>query len=589
MPHTHPTSHADYSRVVGTRDLAPRAAAREAAIEAQLLATFADYGFESVRVPHLEYLDLYHPERIGSELYHHLVTARLPAAADFPSELSGRLQDTVRATHDAALRPDFTAPLARMLVSRLLQADAATTKRRLPARWAYTGSVFRARDPRPQRLIEFRQAGVELLGASHPLADLEVLTLAVDAACRLKVPSWRLHLGHAALFRDVIALALGPHAPAEAHTAIAGGLVQAARIRARVQQGDQGFAAYLEDTRQTLEASVRDVLAQAGESADAPRVSALVEAEWPQLADPDVLPLAEWRKALPELYERLTALIWTTRHGLEAERAEAILDLARSIGPPDQFFATLRSTLDTLGRGTDPHRRDRIQHNRRALRQLITDLSAALDRPVPVVLTPAASRGIAYYTGITFEIHTPSTGAAYTDVCGGGRYDRLHRWLHQRAAWTAALRRGEAQPEPPPIPDALQDSLTGVGFAFGIDRVSAALAPTTLGHHRPDVYIVLQDEGQARGAFQCAAQLRRAGLSVWSELPDNTDDVRPVQTQLHAAHHAGGAGAHFALVFGGPTQATGHVVLKDLDARTQRTLPIADACAALLAARGAQP
>ena len=152
-----------------------------------------------------------------------------------------------------------TAPRAHVR-AQLRQGDGI--ERELPARWSYAGSVFRARTPRPLRLLEFRQAGVELLGASHPTADLEVLTAACDAAHRLKVPDWRLHLGHAALFRSLIEL-LGDRPPAT-QRALANGLVLAARMRTRAELGDRGFSRYLQGTLQTLSQRARDWLTAPG-------------------------------------------------------------------------------------------------------------------------------------------------------------------------------------------------------------------------------------------------------------------------------------------------------------------------------------
>lgn len=575
-----------YSRPAGTRDLPPEAAARRDRIETRLLDRFRRYGFSRVDVPMLEYRDLYSPSRIGPDLFHNLVLARLPTATTFPPDTPDEDSISSLSTHDAALRPDFTAPLARMLVTRLMADDGMRSE--LPARWSYAGSVFRARTPRPLRHIEFRQAGVELLGAAHPMADLEVLAMACDAADDLKVPDWRLHLGHAALFRALVALAQ-PRSPA-ARDALANGLVHASRMRTRVLLGDAGFTRYLEGSRQTLRQRVRDWLTVPGETADTARIDARMARDWSALVEPDALSLSDWRTRLPDLQERLLAEIWTRTHGVSDHHIDALLGLARSSGPPDAFFGAVARYVEAMSAHAPVELLDRVDRQLAAFHDLTRDLRAVTDSSLDLTVTPAASRGIAYYTGITFEIHTGATNTAYSAVCGGGRYSGLHRWLHNRAARTAALRRGDRGPVPA-LSRELTDTLTGVGFAFGVERLDAALREQQAVRARPDAYVVVRDTASVRPAFQAASRLRRAGLAVVCELPTARYTVRDLPAQLDSASKAGGRGARYALVFGTDEVRRDNVDLQDLDAQTARSLPLAEAEAWLCssAARGVRP
>ncbi len=571
---------AAYSRAAGTRDLSPESTARRDRIERRLLERFAAFGFSRVDVPTLEYRDLYSPSRIGPDLFHHLVLARLPSSSLFPSDAptdsSNAFSDGLT-THDAALRPDFTAPLARMFVQRLRNGDGL--RRELPARWSYAGSVFRARTPRPLRLLEFRQAGVELLGASHPTADLEVLSAACDAARQLQIPDWRLHLGHASLFHALLEL-ISPKTPS-ARRALANGLVLAARMRTRAALGDMGFSRYLEGAQQTLTQRVRDWLAEPGETADTPAVQARLAREWPELADPSALDLDQWRSRLPLLNERLLAETWTCSHGLSADHADLLLHLARSAGEPERFFAAVGEYVSALSEQAPEGLLDRIDGLLGSFHDLSRDLRATVDGPLQLVVTPAASRGIAYYTGITFEIHTGSTGTAYSNVCGGGRYSDLHRWLYDRAARTDALRRGVPY-VPTRLSRELSSALTGVGFAFGVERLDAALQSQKARRPRPHVYVVIQDAAFVRRAFQSANRLRAKGLSVICELPTARYTVRDLAAQMGAASRAGGRGARYALIFGTLEDRSNEVGLKNLDTRTQSALSLAAAEAQLL-------
>ena len=90
------------------------------------------------------------------------------------------------------LRPDFTAQVARMVSARL--SDLAR-----PLRLYYSGRVARVSDPlgRGLRSRDLFQAGAELIGASDPWADVEVLCTALDVFERLSQPL-TITLGHAA-------------------------------------------------------------------------------------------------------------------------------------------------------------------------------------------------------------------------------------------------------------------------------------------------------------------------------------------------------------------------------------------------------
>ena len=58
--------------------------------------------------------------------------------------------------HTLVLRPDMTAPIARVAASKLLNDD-------LPLRLAYTANVFRAQQREGGRPAEFEQIGLNLL------------------------------------------------------------------------------------------------------------------------------------------------------------------------------------------------------------------------------------------------------------------------------------------------------------------------------------------------------------------------------------------------------------------------------------------
>ena len=137
----------------GVSDLFFEQAAAKTALERLLESTFECWGYSRVIPPTFGYYET------------------------FATEASPQLQEEMyrffdREGHVLALRPDMTVPTARLVGTRLYDQT-------LPFRFYYIGSVFRYEEPQAGRQREFTQAGVELIGASTPEADAEVLAVAV--------------------------------------------------------------------------------------------------------------------------------------------------------------------------------------------------------------------------------------------------------------------------------------------------------------------------------------------------------------------------------------------------------------------------
>lgn len=95
-----------------------------------------------------------------------------------------------------AFRPDLTLPIARMAATRLKNHT-------LPLRLFYNQPIYRNRAELSGRSDECTQAGIELLGAKGLMADLEVISIAVDAINSFGI-NFRFELGHAELFRILV-------------------------------------------------------------------------------------------------------------------------------------------------------------------------------------------------------------------------------------------------------------------------------------------------------------------------------------------------------------------------------------------------
>ncbi len=137
----------------------------------------------------------------------------IPPMFEFDSTLSAQYDDTLRKGmyrfldrdgSTLSLRPEFTTPVARLVGARLHDWP-------MPQRFCYGGSVFRYLEPQAGRQREFWQVGGELVGASTPAADAEILALTATALKVAGLTEFRQIIGHIRYYRSLLeALALTP-------------------------------------------------------------------------------------------------------------------------------------------------------------------------------------------------------------------------------------------------------------------------------------------------------------------------------------------------------------------------------------------
>jgi histidyl-tRNA synthetase len=138
----------------GFRDFYPD----DLALRSHIIRTWrevaARYGFEEYDGPPLEALELY--------------TAKSGA------EIVGQLYNfTDKGGREVALRPEMTPTLARMVAAR-------ANGLRKPIRWFSVPQLFRYERQQRGRLREHFQLNCDLIGEAGPLADAEIIALAID-------------------------------------------------------------------------------------------------------------------------------------------------------------------------------------------------------------------------------------------------------------------------------------------------------------------------------------------------------------------------------------------------------------------------
>ncbi|MGX9961861.1 histidine--tRNA ligase [Roseomonas sp. F4] len=165
---------------------------------------------------------------------------------------------------------------------------------------------------------------------------------------------------------------------------------------------------------------------------------------------------------------------------------------------------------------------------------------------VPVRKNPRIVRGLDYYSHTAFEFVTDRLGAQGT-VMAGGRYDGLVEEMG-----------GPATP--------------CVGWAAGVERLSMLLAATPPAP-RP-VAVIPVGEAQEVAALGLLQELRRAGIPAEIAYKGN------LKRRMERANKLS---ARAALILGEDELAQGQVQLRDLDAGSQATIPLAEAVSRLSA------
>lgn len=292
----------------GFRDFYPIECAERDHIFRAWRAVAHRYGFVEYEGPPLESLELY-TKKSGQEIVDQLYTFE---------DKGGRA---------VALRPEMTPTFARMVAAR---ANAL----RKPLRWFSVPQLFRYERQQKGRLREHYQLNVDIVGEPGPIADAELIAVAIDVMRELGLTSKdvRVRVSHRQLLHAALA-AIG-----------------------------------LNDAQQAGSFTIIDKLAR-------------------QPHDVTVKKFAELGVS-GTLADRVLALVG-------ARNLDAFVAVA-GVAELNAAAAPLREALQCLD---------------------AFGLTAWID------FDPTIVRGLAYYTGIVFELFDAQ--GEFRAICGGGRYDDL--------------------------------------------------------------------------------------------------------------------------------------------------------------------
>lgn len=146
--------------------------------EHKLHAIFRSKGYSELTTPGLEFFDVFQSE-----------------SGHYPQERLYKMTDSKGRL--LVLRPESTMPIARVVATRLRDAS-------LPLRLYYNQSVYRFEPALKGRSDEITQTGIELLGSASYMADVEMITTAIEVLSACSNDSFSLELGDAGVFKELM-------------------------------------------------------------------------------------------------------------------------------------------------------------------------------------------------------------------------------------------------------------------------------------------------------------------------------------------------------------------------------------------------
>ena len=482
-------------RLRGMHDRLPEAYQQQRWVMDRLSAFLERAGYAQVDPPVLERSELFQSS-FGQELWQNLYSFRLHH-------------------RDLCLRPEFTASICRLYLDHYLQHS-------LPLRFQYAGPVFRYEAPGRSRFRQHTQLGVELFGGHTLSTDAEILQLACEALNELAIPSYRLELGHIGVASGFInRLQLDDHA--------ARLLLSLMEQISRSDEGEQLAQARLEalyPTNRSGGSETRSNSTGTITGGDARLLASLLS---------DISVAFGSDDARQEVVERY---LWKMERSEQRRRILDALEFLRALhaisGSPPEVFGSLR---DVLGRyEIDPQPLTELE-------QLVAIIEQSGVTDQQMLINLALGRGVSYYTGLVFEIHTQDEGGFDMQLCGGGRYDNL---LHAIGSTR---------------------DVNACGFAFGIERLLPLVPLSDLPAVAITQALVIPvGPNNLAYAFQVARAARMAGIRVEVDVTGHG-----VGTGLKLATKKQ---VRLALIVGDTEQQATTVTLHDLVTGEERVLDL---------------
>ncbi len=442
-----------FDKPTGTSDFLPEQMVQRNFVEKVVRETFETYGYAQIQTPLFESFALLSAQS-GEEIRHKMFTFVGSDRVDY------------------ALRPEMTAPVCRLIANEELGHLP------YPYKLYYIGQCVRL-EPTPDSAevkIEFRQAGVELIGPASAHADAEIIAIPVRILEKLNISNTKLKIGNTRIFREIFKQV---SLDTKDHGEIIWDIDYLARLRADAKLWD---IETLRDAFNMLRRS-QGTDYQGDYKIEVSTIQELTESN-----------VAAYAEKLPIIAEETYKASWHRYFNISEETAQRCIDVSKISGDRDTVMSAWEKYLG-----------DTAQVARQELLTLcdclenydITDFEINL----------GITRGFDFYTGTVFQIELPEK---HRPLCGGGRYDRL-------------------------IESFGGPSTPGAGFAFQFDALVETFADTgkITVNGRKDYFIAAETPEGVADAQRLAETLRRNGKNVEVDLME-----RDLQAQQDYANQA---------------------------------------------------
>lgn len=161
----------------GVRDTYGKEFIEKKDIMYQMKKQFASYGYSDIETPTFEFFDVFSKE-VGT----------------IPSRELYKFFD--KEGNTLVLRPDFTPSMARC-------AAKYYSHESLPVRFAYSGSTFINKNELQGKLKENTELGVEYIGDGSVEADVEMISLLIDALKSVGLDDFQISIGQVDFFKGL--------------------------------------------------------------------------------------------------------------------------------------------------------------------------------------------------------------------------------------------------------------------------------------------------------------------------------------------------------------------------------------------------
>ena len=389
-----------------------------------------------------------------------------------------------------SLRPEFTSSIIRYYIQ-------AKEEGPLPLRWRYAGPVFRFEPITPGVSRQFTQVGVELLGASGPESDAEILALGWHGLSDLGLSNHQLQIGHIGVIHGLLR---GYNLSERARDFLVDSITQLAsgdEGRQRVYKRGIELGLLDREDRRDLKANLKGLDDEAAQNVLRTFLN-------------DEMDSAVGRRTVDEILHRFLRKVRGADDTSKVEEALNLLSqLAQVRGSPEEALEKAKAIARGHGLGLDPFAQ--VERLFEALGHY------GLEGP-QINLDFGLARGIAYYSGVIFEILHPQVVDGGS-LGGGGRYDGLVKALGG------------------------PDEVPALGFAYNLERVLEVLddaeeVDDTLNSRR--TLLTLQSPQAYPWALRLAQELRSMNRVV---------RLGPVSDSLEESlSYAGAAGMDMLVV-----------------------------------------